>query len=94
MKSNKIVSCYKNCIGRKFALNSQVKVTTEEKKIKRFITLPYINDQVEKFSSLLSRLVNANLPKVFLKVAFKAPKEIDNCFYFKDRPTDVLKQSL
>ena len=58
------------------------------------ITLPYINDQVEKFSTRLSRLVNANFPKVYLKVAFKASKEIGDCFYFKDRPTDVLKQSL
>ena len=42
----------------------------------------------------MTQLVNANFPKVDLKVAFKAPKEKGNCFYFKNRPTDVLKQSL
>ena len=39
-------------------------------------------------------MVITNFPKVDLKVAFKAPKEIGNCFHFKDRPVDVLKQSL
>ena len=73
---------------------TSTEVITEEKKTKRFITLPYINDQVEKFSNRLTRLVNANFPKVDLKVAYKAPKEIGNCFHFKDRQTDVLKQSL
>ena len=42
----------------------------------------------------MTRLVNTNFPKVDLKVAFKAPKEIGNCFHFKNRPVDVLKQSL
>ena len=42
----------------------------------------------------MTRLVNTNFPKADLKVVFKASKEIDNCFYFKDRPVDFLKQSL
>ena len=72
-------------------------MNTEESnknKNKRYITLPYINDQTEQFSERLTRLVNTNFPKVDLKVAFKAPKEIGNCFHFKNRPVDVLKQSL
>ena len=40
------------------------------------------------------RLYKTNFHKVELKVAFKAPQEIANCFQFKDRPIDVLKQSL
>ena len=32
--------------------------------------------------------------KVDFKVAFKAPKELGHFFWFKDKPTDILKQSL
>ena len=69
-------------------------VTPEEQRLKRYITLPYINDQTEQFSKRLTRLMNSNFPKVDLKVAFRIPKEIGNCFNSKDRPTDVLEQSL
>ena len=45
-------------------------------------------------SEKIDRLVNTNFPKVYLKVAFKSPKEIGNCFHFKDRPTDVIQSCL
>ena len=41
-----------------------------------------------------SWFVNTYFPKKELKVVFKFQREIGYCFHFKDRPTDILKQSL
>ena len=82
----------------KLTTEPSTEVIAEEKKIERWNKLSSIKDQVGSLISLfrnrLTRLVNVKFPKVDFKAAFKAPKEIGNCFYFKGRPTDVLKQSL
>ena len=60
---------------KKTSPEKSTEVIAEEKKIKRFITFPYINDQVEKFSTRLTRLVNANFPKVDLKSSSKLQRK-------------------
>jgi hypothetical protein len=63
-------------------------------KIERFITLPYFSKKADEFGRKLTTLVNSTFPLVDLKVAFKAPMEIGKLFRFKDKVTEVLKQSL
>ena len=84
----------------KFLKSQNINQTTdslqsnEADKSKRFIILPYVNDRVEQYGKRLTRLINNFYPKVDFKVAFKAPKELGHFFRFKDKPTDILKQSL
>ena len=48
------------------------------------MTLPYINDQTEQFSKRLTMLINTYFPKLDIKVTFKFPREIGNCFQFEN----------
>jgi predicted GIY-YIG superfamily endonuclease len=53
-------------------------------KLKKFIVLPYVHRDCEKFAIKLEHLVNGNLPQVEFNVAYQTPKTIGSYFPFKD----------
>ncbi|CAF1149072.1 unnamed protein product [Brachionus calyciflorus] len=52
--------------------------------IKRYIVLPYSNNNCEDFARRLKKLVVSNFPLVNFNVAYKTPKAIASHFRFKD----------
>ena len=56
-----------------------------------YLVLPYINVEIEKFGSELSKLVEEYYNNVKLKVVFKAPREIKDLFTFKDKTTPLMR---
>jgi hypothetical protein len=56
--------------------------------------LPYAGEKSEEFSKRLKNLVEQNFPKIDLKIAFTTPNEIGKLFPFKDKITNIEKQSL
>jgi len=56
--------------------------------------LPYCNPKAEKFADRLKHLVESNFDQIDMKVAFKAPNEIDKKFPFKDNIKEIQEQSL
>ena len=68
--------------------------TTSDKKDMSFIKLPYFGKYAENFGSKLTKFVKKLVPSTQLNIVFTAPKEIGNHFKFKDRVTEVMRQSL
>jgi hypothetical protein len=56
-----------------------------------YLVLPYINVEIEKFGSDLSKLVEEYYNNVKLKVVFKAPREIKDLFTFKDKTAPLMR---
>ena len=56
--------------------------------------LPYSGPNCENFSEKLKKLVEKNYNSVKLRVAFTAPSDLSKHFKFKDKITEVEKQSL
>ena len=81
----------------KFVLNrnkNMIPPFESERKVEKFLVLPYVNDKVIAYGIRLKKFVESNFSDLELKVVFVAPKEMRNLFKFKDRITDKLKQSL
>ena len=74
--------------------NSYEKGETDVQKQVCYMKLPYYGPECENFGVKLRRLVETNYKSVSLKVAFTAPSDLGKHFSFKDKITEVEKQSL
>jgi hypothetical protein len=68
------------------------KEKNESIKIK-YLSLPYINDKSEKTAIKFKSLVKEYYNNINLRVAFKAPAELESHFPFKDHVEDPTKMS-
>ena len=59
-----------------------------------YMKLPHVGDGTEEFGTKLINLVKKNFPTTRLRIAFTSPAQIGTHFKFKDKITEVEKQSL